>query len=222
MAEIVQALPYPFSFNPLETVLLIIDMQRDFIESGGFGTALGNDVTPLQSIVPATLRLLTLARKTGMPVINTRECHKPDLSDCPPAKLKRNSLGLRIGDHGPMGRVLIVGEPGAEILDELAPIKGEIVLNKPGKGAFYNTDLSVVLDRLRTKFIILAGVTPEVCVQPSMREANDRGFECLLAEDATESYFPEFKHATLKMIRAQGAIVGWTAKVSEIAEALNE
>ena len=121
-----------------------------------------------------------------------------------------------------MGRVLIVGEPGAEILDELAPIKGEIVLNKPGKGAFYNTDLSVVLDRLRTKFIILAGVTTEVCVQTSMREANDRGFECLLAEDATESYFPEFKQATLKMIRAQGAIVGWTAKVSEIAEALNE
>ena len=130
MTEIVQALPYPFSFNPLETVLLIIDMQRDFIESGGFGTALGNDVTPLQSIVPATLRLLTLARKTGMPVIHTRECHKPDLSDCPPAKLERNSLGLRIGDHGPMGRVLIVGEPGDEILDELAPIKGEIVKHR--------------------------------------------------------------------------------------------
>jgi len=221
MAEIADALPFAFSFDPAETALIVIDMQRDFIEPGGFGAALGNDVAPLQAIVPATARLLAAARKAGLPVIHTRECHKPDLSDCPPAKRNRGAPKLRIGDPGPMGRILIAGEPGAEILAELAPHPGEIVLDKPGKGAFYGTGISDILDQLGTKCLIFAGVTTEVCVQTTMREANDRGFDCLLAEDATESYFPEFKSATLAMIRAQGAIVGWTAKVAEIAEALD-
>jgi nicotinamidase-related amidase len=220
MSEIAGAQPFPFRFDPAATALIVIDMQRDFIEEGGFGAALGNDVRPLRAIVPTVARLLAVARAAGLPVIHTRECHRPDLSDCPRAKRERGSPALRIGDPGPMGRVLIAGEPGAEIVPQLAPAPGEIVLDKPGKGAFHATDLAGHLARLGTRSLIFAGVTTEVCVQTTMREANDRGFECLLAEDATESYFPAFKAATLEMIRAQGAIVGWTATVDEIAAAL--
>ncbi|AZQ66733.1 cysteine hydrolase [Silicimonas algicola] len=219
MAEI-DALPFPLVFDPETTVLMVIDMQRDFIEEGGFGASLGNDVRLLQAIVPATARLIAAARAAEIPVIHTRECHAPDLSDCPPAKRGRGSPALRIGDVGPMGRVLIAGEPGADIVPELAPAEGEIVIDKPGKGAFYATDLGDRLARLGTRTLVLAGVTTEVCVQTTMREANDRGYECLLAEDATESYFPEFKAATLEMIRAQGAIVGWTATTWQIEAAL--
>jgi len=221
MAEIAGAAPFPFRFEPASTALIVIDMQRDFIEEGGFGAALGNDVTPLQAIVPATARLIAAARRAGLPVIHTRECHRPDLSDLPPSKRDRGNPALRIGDPGPMGRILIAGEPGAGIVPDLAPLPGEIVIDKPGKGAFHATPLADHLARLGTKSLIFAGVTTEVCVQTTMREANDRGFECLLAEDATESYFPEFKAATLAMIRAQGAIVGWTASVAEIEEALH-
>ena len=221
MDKIEHAEPFPFTFDVNTTALIVIDMQRDFIEYGGFGTALGNDVTPLQTIVPATARLLAAARIAGMPVIHTRECHVPDLSDCPPAKLNRGKLSLRIGDEGPMGRILVAGEPGTAIVSELMPIDGEIVIDKPGKGAFYATHLNDHLKRLSTKSLIFAGVTTEVCVQTTMREANDRGYECLLATDATESYFPKFKAIAIEMIRAQGAIVGWTATVAEIDEALN-
>ena len=221
MVKIERAEPFPFTFDVNATALIVIDMQRDFIEFGGFGTALGNDVTPLQSIVPATARLITAARTAGMPVIHTRECHNPDLSDCPPAKRNRGKLSLRIGDEGPMGRILIAGEPGTSIVRELMPVDGEVVIDKPGKGAFYATHLNDYLMRLSTKSLIFAGVTTEVCVQTTMREANDRGYECLLATDATESYFPKFKVAAIEMIRAQGAIVGWTAKVAEIDQALN-
>lgn len=220
MSEIAGAQPFAFRFDPAATALIVIDMQRDFIEEGGFGAALGNDVRPLQAIVPTVARLLATARAAGLPVIHTRECHRRDLSDCVPAKRERGTPALRIGDLGPMGRILIAGEPGAEIVPELAPAPGEIVLDKPGKGAFYATDLPDHLARLGTRSLILAGVTTEVCVQTTMREANDRGFECLLAEDATESYFPAFRAATLEMIRAQGAIVGWTATVDQIAAAL--
>lgn len=220
MVEIA-AEPFPMTFDPATTALIVIDMQRDFIEEGGFGAALGNDVAPLQAIVPTTARLIAAARQAGLPVIHTRECHAPDLSDCPPAKRDRGSPSLRIGDPGPMGRVLIAGEPGAGIVAELAPIVGELVLDKPGKGAFYATSLAVHLAELGTKTLIFAGVTTEVCVQTTMREANDRGFECLLAKDATESYFPAFKAATLDMIRAQSAIVGWTATTAQIEAALH-
>ena len=219
MAQI-DALPFPIAFDPATTALIVIDMQRDFIEEGGFGASLGNDVTLLQAIVPTTARLIAAARSAGIPVIHTRECHAPDLSDCPPAKRDRGSPLLRIGDPGPMGRVLIAGEPGAGIVPELAPMVGEIVIDKPGKGAFYATSLGGDLQRLGTKTLLFAGVTTEVCVQTTMREANDRGFECLLIEDATESYFPEFKAATLDMIRAQGAIVGWTATSVQFEAAL--
>jgi len=221
MASIPGALPFAFDFDPATTALIVIDMQRDFIEPGGFGASLGNDVTRLQAIIPTVAALLAVARKAGIPVIHTRECHKPDLSDLPPAKRDRGNPALRIGDPGPMGRVLIAGEPGADIIPELVPLPGEIVLDKPGKGAFYATTLPADLALLGSKSLIFAGVTTEVCVQTTMREANDRGFACLLAEDATESYFPAFKAAALDMIRAQGGIVGWTATTGQIAEALN-
>ncbi len=221
MKEITGARPFAYRFDPAATALVVIDMQRDFVEPGGFGAALGNDVAPLQAIVPTVARLLAAARRAGLPVIHTRECHRPDLSDCPPAKRSRGAPSLRIGDAGPMGRILIAGEAGAEIVPELAPAPGETVIDKPGKGAFHATGFGAELKRIGARSLIFAGVTTEVCVQTTMREANDRGFECLLAEDATESYFPEFKAATLAMIRAQGAIVGWTATVGQIEGALD-
>jgi nicotinamidase-related amidase len=207
----VAAEPFDFRFDIDHTALVIIDMQRDFVEPGGFGASLGNDVSLLQAIVPTVQRVLHAWREVGGCVIHTREAHKPDLSDCPPAKLNRGSPTLRIGDEGPMGRVLIRGEPGHAIIPELAPIDGEIVIDKPGKGAFYATALRELLEVRNITHLIVMGVTTEVCVQTTMREANDRGYDCLLIEDGTESYFPEFKAAALAMIRAQGAIVGWTA-----------
>ena len=220
MMRIEGALPCPYGFDPAATALIVIDMQRDFVEPGGFGASLGNDVTRLQAIVPTVAALLADARAAGLCVIHTRECHRPDLSDLPPAKRDRGVPSLRIGDPGPMGRILIAGEPGAEIVPELAPLPGEAVIDKPGKGAFYATDLGDRLARQGIRHLVLAGVTTEVCVQTTMREANDRGFDCLLVEDATDSYFPAFKAATLDMIRAQGAIVGWTATRAQLAGAL--
>jgi len=216
------ARPFAFAFDPATTALIVIDMQRDFIEPGGFGAALGNDVAPLQAIIPTVARLLAGARAAGLCVIHTRECHRPDLSDCPPAKRLRGAPALRIGDPGPMGRILIAGERGAEIVPDLAPLPGEPMLDKPGKGAFYATALSDILAGRGIRQLLLAGVTTEVCVQTTMREANDRGFDSLLVEDATESYFPAFKSATLQMIRAQGAIVGWTAPCAVVLEALHD
>jgi len=216
MTRQIPAAPFPFLLDPERAGLIVIDMQRDFVEPGGFGASLGNDVAPLQAIVPTVRRLLDGFRAAGLPVIHTRECHKPDLSDCPPAKRDRAQPSLRIGDPGPMGRVLVAGEPGADIVPPLAPVRGETVIDKPGKGAFYATPLDEVLARLGLRQLVVAGVTTEVCVQTTMREANDHGYECLLASDATESYFPAFKAATLEMITAQGAIVGWTATTDEI------
>lgn len=216
----VEATPFPFPLSPGHTALVVIDMQRDFVEPGGFGESLGNDVTRLQAIVPTVARLIALFRARGWPVIHTREGHAPDLCDCPPVKRERGNPTLRIGDEGPMGRILIQGEPGHGIVDALAPIDGEIVIDKPGKGAFYATSLGDALARLGATHLVLAGVTTEVCVQTTMREANDRGFDCLLVEDATESYFPEFKESALRMITAQGAIVGWTAPLAALEAAV--
>lgn len=215
------ARPFAYEFEPARTALVVIDMQRDFVEPGGFGAALGNDVEPVAAIIPTVRKLLDGARAAGLTIVHTRECHLPDLSDCPPAKRERGAPLLRIGDPGPMGRILIAGEPGAEIVPELAALDGEYVIDKPGKGAFYATPLGDLLAEKGITHLIFAGVTTEVCVQTTMREANDRGFECLLAEDATESYFPAFKQATLEMIRAQGAIVGWTAPTDAIVAALS-
>ena len=215
-----EAQPFAYAFPPERVALLVIDMQRDFVEPGGFGATLGNDVTRLQAIVPTVGRLIGLFRTMGWPVIHTREGHRPDLSDCPPAKRLRGSPTLRIGDEGPMGRILVHGEPGHGIVAALAPAEGELVIDKPGKGSFHATSLSDDLARLGTTHLVIAGVTTEVCVQTTMREANDRGFDCLLVEDATESYFPEFKTATLAMIRAQGGIVGWTAPLAALEAAV--
>ncbi|MFN7276249.1 MAG: cysteine hydrolase family protein [Betaproteobacteria bacterium] len=217
---VVDALPGPFAFQPASTALLVIDMQRDFIEPGGFGAALGNDVSRLGGIVPTVRRLLEVCRAAGLSIIHTREAHRPDLADCPPAKRNRGAPSLRIGDTGPMGRILVAGEPGAAIIDAVAPLPGEIVIDKPGKGAFYATALPELLRHRGISHLVFAGVTTEVCVQTTMREANDRGYDCLLVEDATESYFPEFKRATLEMIRAQGGIVGWTARCNAVEAAL--
>jgi nicotinamidase-related amidase len=216
----VTAAPFAYTFPPDKVALIVIDMQRDFVEPGGFGDTLGNDVTRLQAIIPTVGRLIALFRDQGWPVIHTREGHKADLSDCPPAKLQRGAPTLRIGDKGPMGRILIHGEPGHGIVPALAPRAGEIVIDKPGKGSFYATPLGDILKEKGISHLVVAGVTTEVCVQTTLREANDRGYDCLLIEDATESYFPEFKTATLDMIRAQGGIVGWTAPLAALESAV--
>ena len=220
MMATVAALPFPYVFEAAKTALIVIDMQRDFVEPGGFGASLGNDVSLLTAIIPTTRRLLELCRGAGISVIHTREAHRPDLSDCPPAKRTRGNPVLRIGDQGPMGRILVAGEPGNDIVPQLAPLPSEIVIDKPGKGAFYATALGEILRLSGITHLLFAGVTTEVCVQTTMREANDRGYDCLLIEDATESYFPEFKKAAIEMIRAQGGIVGWTASCDQLEKAL--
>ena len=220
MSQIADARPFAYEFEPARTALVVIDMQRDFLEPGGFGETLGNDVGLLAPAIAGTGRLLGAARAAGMLIVHTRECHRPDLSDCPPAKRGRGAPSLRIGDVGPMGRILIAGEPGADIIPALAPLAGELVIDKPGKGAFHATDLHALLGARAITHLLFAGVTTEVCVQTTMREANDRGYDCLLVEDATDSYFPAFKQAVLDMVRAQGAIVGWTADSHQVAAAL--
>jgi nicotinamidase-related amidase len=216
----VAAAPFPFPFELGTTALVIIDMQRDFVEPGGFGETLGNDVALLAAIVPACSRVLQAWRAVGGMVVHTRESHSPDLSDCPPAKRQRGNPALRIGDAGPMGRILVRGEPGNAIIDQLAPQSGEFVIDKPGKGMFHATGVDAMLREQGITQLVFMGVTTEVCVQTSMREANDRGYDCLLLEDCTESYFPAFKAATLEMVRAQGAIVGWTAPSAALLAAL--
>lgn len=213
------ARPSPFRFVPATTALIMIDMQRDFIEPGGFGEALGNDVSHLRAAIAPAHALLEWARAAGVRIVHTKECHRPDLSDCPPAKRNRGLPSLRIGDPGPMGRILIDGEPGSDFIDELKPGPTETVLRKPGKGAFYGTPLGELLDGWGVQQLIFAGVTTEVCVQSTMREANDRGYDCLLIEDATASYFPAFRAATIEMIVAQGGIVGWAAPLAALIAA---
>jgi nicotinamidase-related amidase len=203
--------PYEFEFDPTSTALLIIDMQRDFVLPGGFGEALGNDVTPLQATIQPIRRVLEAARKLGMSIIHTREGHRPDLSDCPPSKLVRGRGKTRIGDPGPMGRILVRGESGHDIVPELYPNPGETVIDKPGKGAFYATDLELILRNRAIKTLIVCGVTTEVCVNTTVREANDRGFECVVLSDCVGSYFPEFQQAALAMVKAQGGIFGWVS-----------
>ena len=216
----VKAEPYDYALDPAGVALVVIDMQRDFIEPGGFGEALGNEVARLAAIIPATARLIALFRAQGWPVIHTREAHLPDLSDCPPSKVARGNAPVRIGCDGPMGRLLVRGEPGNAIVPELAPHEGELVIDKPGKGMFWATGLHETLQGRGITHLVFAGVTTEVCVQTSMREANDRGYECLLVTDATESYFPEFKAAAIAMMTAQGGIVGWATPLASLQQAI--
>ncbi|MEU8042237.1 isochorismatase family cysteine hydrolase [Streptosporangium sp. NPDC049078] len=217
---LVEAEPYAYGFDPRHTALLLIDMQRDFVEPGGFGETLGNDVSMLRRVIPPLQEVLAATRAAGMTVIHTREGHLPDLSDCPPAKLNRGTPSLRIGDPGPKGRILIRGEYGHDIIDELAPVEGELVVDKPGKGSFHSTDLDRTLRAADIRSLIVTGVTTEVCVHTTVREANDRGYECLVLSDCVGSYFAEFQRYGLEMIAAQGGIFGWVASSGGYLKAL--
>jgi biuret amidohydrolase len=215
-----EAEPAPVTVELDAAALVIIDMQRDFLEPGGFGEALGNDVSRLQAAVAPCGAMLAAARRLGMLVIHTREGHRPDLSDAPRHKVERGNPKHRIGAPGPMGRILIRGEPGHDIIPELYPLSGEPVIDKPGKGAFYQTDLELMLRTRRIDTLFVAGVTTEVCVNTTVREANDRGFHCVVLSDCCASYFPEFHEAGLAMIKAQGGIFGSVAESEPLLTSL--
>jgi nicotinamidase-related amidase len=215
----IQAEPFNLEFNPKTTALVIIDMQRDFVLPGGFGEMLGNDTSLLLAAVDPILRVLVKAREKGMLVIHTREGHRPDLSDCPPAKLTRGGKTF-IGSEGPMGRILVRGEQGHDIIHQLYPIEGEPIIDKPGKGSFHATDLHQILFDRGIKTLIVCGVTLEVCVHTTVREANDRGYECVVLSDCVASYFPEFQRVGLEMIKAQGGIFGWVSNADQFVAAL--
>lgn len=216
----VRAEPYEFAFEPGRVALVIIDMQRDFVDPGGFGEALGNDVSLLRRAIAPTARVLAAARQAGVLVIHTREGHRPDLADLPPAKKERGHLKTGIGDAGPMGRILVRGEYGHDIIDDLKPQTGEPVVDKPGKGAFYATDLDAILHSRGVSKLIVCGVTTEVCVNTTVREANDRGYDCLVLADCVASYFPEFQRVALEMIKAQGGIFGWVGESADLLAVL--
>ncbi|HUN68073.1 MAG TPA: isochorismatase family cysteine hydrolase [Burkholderiales bacterium] len=216
----VQAEPYEFQFDPPSCALVIIDMQRDFVDPGGFGEALGNDVSLLRKAIAPTRRVLDAVRRKGMLVVHTREGHRADLADLPPSKKVRGRLKAGIGDPGPMGRILVRGEYGHDIVDDLKPVAGEPVVDKPGKGAFFATDLDAMLRHRDIRQLVVCGVTTEVCVNTTVREANDRGYDCLVLEDCVASYFPEFQTAALAMIKAQGGIFGWVSGSGKFLDAL--
>jgi nicotinamidase-related amidase len=216
----VEAEPYPFEFVPAHCALLIIDMQRDFLEAGGFGALLGNDVSQLRRTIAPNCKLLAAWRAAGLQVMHTREGHRPDLTDLPPAKKARGRSTTCIGDVGPMGRILVRGEPGHDIIPELSPLPTEPVIDKPGKGAFFATDLHAILQNRAIQQLIVTGVTTEVCVHTTVREANDRGYDCLVLEDCVGSYFPQFQEMGLAMIKAQGGIFGWVSHSARLLAAL--
>ncbi len=220
VAAKIEAEPYTLEITPSKCALLIIDMQRDFLEPGGFGEMLGNDVSQLRQAIEPNQKLLAAWRAAGLQVLHTREGHRPDLADLPPAKKVRGHGATTIGDTGPMGRILIRGEAGHDIIPELYPLPGEPVIDKPGKGAFFATDLHAILQNLGITQLIVTGVTTEVCVNTTVREANDRGYECLVPEDCVASYFPIFQEMGLKMIKAQGGIFGWVSDSTKIIAAL--
>ena len=217
-----RAEPYEFTFDPAKTALVMIDFQRDFVYPGGFGESLGNDTSYLLKALPPAERVLKACRAAGIFVVHTREGHRADLSDLPVAKYERGQPSLHIGDPGPMGRLLVRGEYGHDIVEEVYPIDGEPVVDKPGKGAFYATDMDAILKTRGIRYLIVCGVTTEVCVQTSVREANDRGYDALVLADCTGSYFPEFQRVALEMIKAQGGIFGWVGESTEFLEALDQ
>jgi nicotinamidase-related amidase len=218
---LIDAQPEAIAVDFARTAIVIIDMQRDFLEPGGFGETLGNDVSLLKRAVEPIRRLLARAREQGVFVVHTREGHRPDLSDAPKAKIERGAPELRIGAKGPMGRILVRGEPGHDIIPELYPKSGEPVVDKPGKGAFYATELQGILDNREIENLIVCGVTTEVCVHTTVREGNDRGYRCIVPSDCCASYFPEFHAAGLAMIRAQGGIFGWVTDSERVLAALS-
>lgn len=216
----IKAEPYPLAIDVDRAALVIIDMQRDFLEPGGFGAALGNDVSLLAAAVGPCKAVLDAARARGMLVIHTREGHRPDLSDAPPLKVERGDPATRIGAPGPMGRILIRGEAGHDIVPALYPVDGEPVIDKPGKGAFYQTDLELMLRNRGVETLFVCGVTTEICVNTTVREANDRGFRCIVLSDCCASYFPHFHETGLAMIKAQGGILGWVSDSQAAVAAL--
>ena len=218
----IDAEPSPVTIDPDRTAVIIIDMQRDFLEPGGFGDSLGNDLSQLTRTIGPIKALLGAARRHRLLVIHTREGHRPDLSDAPRAKIERGAPSMRIGDSGPMGRILVRGEPGHDIVRELYPQPQEPVIDKPGKGAFYATDLHTILIKRDIEALIVCGVTTEVCVHTTVREANDRGYRCIVPADCCGSYFPEFHEVGLRMIAAQGGIFGWVSDAPRILDALGE
>jgi nicotinamidase-related amidase len=219
---LIDAQPYPFDLDAARAVLVIIDMQRDFLEPGGFGAALGNDVSLLRRTIKPSQQLLAEARAAGLTVIHTREGHRPDLADLPPTKKARGRLPAGIGDPGPMGRILLRGEAGHDIIPELYPAAGEPIVDKPGKGAFYATDFDAILKNRGIAQLIVCGVTTEVCVHTTVREANDRGYDCIVVSDCVGSYFPDFHEMGLRMIAAQGGIFGWVASCEAVVAAIAE
>jgi nicotinamidase-related amidase len=217
---LIDAQPEPIAVDFSRTAIVVIDMQRDFLEPGGFGETLGNDVSLLKRAIEPIRRLLARAREKGVFIVHTREGHRPDLSDAPKAKVERGAPELRIGAKGPMGRILVRGEPGHDIIPELYPQAGEPIVDKPGKGAFYATELQGILDKREIENLIVCGVTTEVCVHTTVREGNDRGYRCIVPSDCCASYFPEFHAAGLAMIRAQGGIFGWVTDSERVLSAL--
>ena len=218
----IKAEPYDFEFDPRSTALAMIDFQRDFVYPGGFGEALGNDTSLLMKAVPPAEKVLKAVREKGIFVVHTREGHRPDLSDLAEAKKERGHLKTGIGDKGPMGRILVRGEYGHDIVDELKPLPGEPVVDKPGKGAFYATDLDTILKTRGIRSLIVCGVTTEVCVNTTVREANDRGYDAVVLSDCVGSYFPEFQRVALEMIKAQGGIFGWVSDSARALDALGK
>ena len=216
----IAAEPSPVTIDPAETALIIIDMQKDFLYPDGYGAFLGNDVTLLQRTIAPIQALLAAARGRGMLVIHTREGHLADLSDCPPTKLNRWPPGNRIGDMGPMGRILVRGEAGHAIVDELAPAPGELVIDKPGKNAFYATDLEEVLRTRDIRNLLVTGVTTDVCCSATVIAANDRGYNAIVLRDCVASYSPERHAAVLDVIKAQGGIFGWVTDSTAVLAAM--